>query len=116
MALSSMIQLPVLSDWLDRQQVRSHWVILLTLICVAFLLFVLRRWHRLSHIPGPFLASLTDLERARWVLTKRAHLIHQDLHRQYGEVLRIGPNTVIFENPEAIPIVYPTKPGFPKVS
>jgi len=48
-------------------------------------------------------------------ITKRAHLIHQEMHEKYGDVIRIGPNTVIFSNPEAIPTVYVTKPGFIKV-
>ncbi|EPE27455.1 Cytochrome P450 [Glarea lozoyensis ATCC 20868] len=49
-----------------------------------------------------------------WVPTKRAHLILQEMHEKYGEVVRIGPNMVSFCNPEVIPIVYPTRQGFPK--
>lgn len=73
-------------------------------------------WRRLRHIPGPFLASITNFQRAQWVTTKRAHLILQDVHEKYGEVVRIGPNTVVFSNPEVIPTVYTARTGFPKVS
>lgn len=73
-------------------------------------------WWRLRHIPGPFWASITDLPKILWVKTGRAHLIHQKLHEKYGELVRIGPNTVIFRSPTAIPTVYPMRPGFPKVS
>ena len=85
---------------------------------VAILLTVLqlwRTWWRLRHIPGPFPASITNFQRARWVTTKRAHLILQEMHERYGELVRIGPNTVAFSNPEAIPTVYTTRTGFPKV-
>ena len=39
----------------------------------------------------------------------------QGMRERYGEVVRTGPNMVSFSNPEAIPTVYPTRPGFPKV-
>ena len=83
------------------------------LILTSLQLF--RTWWRLRHIPGPILASITNFQRVWWVKTKRAHLIHQEMHEKYGEVIRIGPNTVIFSNPEIIPTVYVTKPGFIKV-
>ncbi|KAE8373926.1 cytochrome P450 [Aspergillus bertholletiae] len=71
-------------------------------------------WWRLRHIPGPFLASVTNLYRMSWVSTTRAHLILQDVHKKYGEVVRIGPNMVSFSNPAAIPTVYPMRAGLPK--
>ncbi|KAK2046112.1 cytochrome P450 CYP4/CYP19/CYP26 subfamily protein [Colletotrichum somersetense] len=73
-----------------------------------------RAWWSLRHIPGPPLASITSLERMRWVLSGKVHLIHQRLHDKYGQLVRIAPNMVIFSNPEAIPAVYPSKPGFLK--
>lgn len=75
---------------------------------------LLRTWWRLKHIPGPFPASITNFQRMRWVETKRSHLILQQMHDKYGELVRIGPNMVSFCNPEAIPTVYPMRPGFPK--
>ena len=88
-------------------------------ISLAFLLAVLHvwiSWRHLGHIPGPYLACITDFQRMSWVKTKKAHLILQDVHEKYGEVVRIGPNNVTFSNPEAIPTVYTTRTGFPKVS
>lgn len=73
-------------------------------------------WWQLHHIPGPFLASLTNFTRMRWVLTKRAHFIHQDLHEKYGDVVRMGPNMVSISNPAVIHTLYPTRRGFVKVS
>jgi hypothetical protein len=95
-------------------------VLLITLgVSLALFLAVLRlwiSWRRLGHIPGPYPACITDLQRMLWVKTKKAHLILQDVHEKYGEVVRTGPNNVTFSNPEAIPTVYTTRTGFPKVS
>jgi hypothetical protein len=78
-------------------------------------LYTARTWWRLRHIPGPFLASLTDLYRMSWIPTTRAHLKLQACHDRYGKVVRIGPNTVSFSDPVAIPDVYPVRAGMPKV-
>lgn len=79
------------------------------------LLYAGRTWWRLRHIPGPFPACITDFQRVYWVKTKRAHLILQDYHEKYGEVVRIGPNLVSVSNPEVLPSIYTTRTGFPKV-
>lgn len=90
-------------------------VLLSSLVIGLVIVQLCRTWWRLKHIPGPFPASITNFARVRWVGTKRAHLILQETHDKYGEVVRIGPNMVSFSNPEAIPIIYPMRPGFPKV-
>ena len=85
-------------------------------VAVSLAIFQLwRTWYRLRHIPGPFFARFTNFQRVQWVTTKRAHLILQEKHEKYGEVVRIGPNTVAFSNPEVIPQVYTARTGFPKV-
>lgn len=91
-------------------------VVLFLCACLGLLTIQLcRTWWRLRHIPGPFPASITNFQRMRWIGTKRAHLILQQMHEKYDEVVRIGPNMVSFSNPKAIPTVYPMRPGFPKV-
>lgn len=84
-------------------------------LLVLFVLQLGRTWWRLRHIPGPFLARFTNLQRIFWVKTTRAHLILQEEHARHGEVVRIGPNTVSISNPEVLPIIYTTRTGFPKV-
>lgn len=98
----------------DSLKVLLLWLVTAILVLVVFQSF--RTWWRLRHIPGPFLASLTDLYRMSWVWTKRAHLKLQKCHEKYGKVVRIGPNTVAFSDPVAIPTVYPMRAGIPKVS
>lgn len=80
---------------------------------ITFQLF--RTWWRLRHIPGPFLASLTNLQRVWWVKTRHAQITHQQIHERYGAVVRFGPNMVSISDPAAIPTVYPMPPGFVKV-
>jgi len=92
--------------------------VLLLVLGVALMLATLqlaRTWWHLRYIPGPFLGSITNFQRVWWVTTKRAHLIHQEMHEKYGEVVRTGPNTVMFSNPEVIQTVYTMRPGFVKV-
>jgi len=99
------------------KNVPTYNVILLVLVAVLILatLHLFRTYWRLRHIPGPFLGRITNLQRVSWVKTKRAHLIHQQIHEQYGELVRTGPNMVMFNNPEAIPIVHIMRRGSPKV-
>ncbi|KAK7931819.1 Benzoate 4-monooxygenase cytochrome P450 [Apiospora marii] len=84
------------------------------LVLTVALLRAFRTWSALRHVPGPFLASFTNLPRSWWVMTGRAHQYHRAAHAKYGDVVRIGPRMVSVSNPDAIPIIYPFRPGFPK--
>lgn len=91
------------------------WFVALVVATIGISLHLFRVWWFLRHIPGPFLASLTNLQRVWWVKTGQAHLYHQAAHAKYGNLVRIGPHMVSFSKPEAIATVYPIRPGFPKV-
>lgn len=92
-----------------------------TVAAVLFLLLaylcyrLLSTYTRLRHVPGPFWARLTNLPRIAWVRSRRAHEIHTDLHNDHGDCVRFGPNMVSIADPAVIPIIYPMRPGFPKV-
>ncbi|KAK3675412.1 hypothetical protein LTR78_004922 [Recurvomyces mirabilis] len=65
--------------------------------------------------PGPFLASLTDA----WRMLDSALGAHRptsliQLHKQYGDVVRTGPETLSFAQPEAIRDIYGTDKQFTK--
>lgn len=69
----------------------------------------------LRDIPGPFLASLSDLWLFFHCVRRKGN---QDylLHRKYNTpLLRLGPNTVSVSDPDAIRIIYGWKRVFPKV-
>lgn len=76
---------------------------------------ILQSYWRLLDIPGPILARFTNLQRYYWVKTTRAHEIHKEIHDQYGDFVRLGPNMVSISDPAAIPSLYPIRPGIPKV-
>lgn len=51
-------------------------------------------FHRLKHIPGPYLARLSTFWTAREASGDyRFHVRLQELHAQYGDVVRIGDYT-----------------------
>lgn len=72
-------------------------------------------YQRLSQFPGPVWARFTNLPRVRWLQTGRSHDIHMDLHDKYGTFVRLGPNMISISDPNALPTVYPSRPGVKKV-
>ncbi|KAF6792620.1 cytochrome p450, partial [Colletotrichum musicola] len=59
-------------------------------------------WLRLSHVPGPFRHALTGFSMARTALKGSIHEHYMELHEKYGPLVRIGPNTVMFSDPETL--------------
>jgi hypothetical protein len=70
----------------------------------------------LHRYPGPLIASLTDWWRFWDVCGRRPEVTHQKLHAKYGDVVRLGPNTLSFADPEALGVIYGLSKGFSKVS
>lgn len=68
----------------------------------------------LSPIPGPLWAKLTPF----WLVlqcrrTKRSKVVVA-MHKKYGDIVRIAPNHVSINKPEALAQVYAHKSGFNK--
>lgn len=80
----------------------------LVIFCVALILYVaFNRYGRgLSRFNGPFLASLTSLWGMWYMWSKVEQPPYVDLHRQYGDVVRLSPNKLSFAQPEAIRDIY----------
>ncbi|KAK5295620.1 hypothetical protein LTR99_009209 [Exophiala xenobiotica] len=68
----------------------------------------------ISHIPGPFPASCTDLWRMFVVWQRRPELEHIRLHQKHGPLVRLGPRAVSVSDPAAIQIIYALNSGFIK--
>ncbi|KZO90347.1 cytochrome P450 [Calocera viscosa TUFC12733] len=64
----------------------------------------------LSRFPGPRLAAVTRAW-AFWeaICGRKVTGVHE-LHRQYGPIVRVGPNDLSISAPEAIPRLYSYKP------
>ena len=91
----------------------GHWLFLLFLLVVAY--FARLRYQKgLTRFPGPFTSSFTDLPRflSSYFNYGRPPLVH--LHKKYGEVVRIGPNTLSFNHPDAIRDIYGPGKNFVK--
>lgn len=96
------------------QLLRQHWPLVAFTVVVAWL--VRNRYHNgLNKYPGPFLASLTDWWRFFDVYGRRPERSHIALHKKYGPVVRLGPNTLSFSDPEALKTIYGLNKGFIKV-
>ncbi|KAJ6255970.1 LOW QUALITY PROTEIN: Cytochrome P450 monooxygenase [Drechslerella dactyloides] len=86
------------TDRLERRWLHAMSLII-TLLVVAPLLAVLQLLYtrykpHLRRVPGPFIASFTNAWRLNANLGRRPEVIHINLHREYGDLVRIGPNCV----------------------
>lgn len=96
------------------QEIRPFYVVFTVFVLVLLRCIHNRYFYQLNHIPGPFLASCTDLWRLFHVWNRRPELVHIRLHEQYGRLVRIGPNAVSVSDPDAIPVIYALNAGFVK--
>lgn len=70
----------------------------------------------LSKVPGPSLAAYTDLWRLCLVWGRRPELTHVQLHKKYGDLVRIGPKTVLVSEWNSVKKIYGLNAGYIKVS
>lgn len=57
-------------------------------------------WRRLSAFSGPFLASISYFPMLRIRRSGRSHLEYFELSKQYGSLVRIGPNDLLASSPD----------------
>jgi hypothetical protein len=69
----------------------------------------------LNHIPGPFWAGFSDFYRLCIVWGRRPERWHIQLHTKYGDIVRIGPRTVICSSNKAAKKIYALNAGYVKV-
>lgn len=92
----------------------QYWHLVLPVALIAYLAF--NYFNRgLQKYPGPVLARLTNAWRFVDVLNRRPDITHIKLHRQHGDVVRLGPNALSFSDPAAIKTIYGLNKGFVKV-
>ena len=92
----------------------SHWP---TVLVVAVAGWAATNYfnHGLNRFPGPTAAALTDWWRFFDVYGRRPDITHNKLHQRYGDIVRLGPNSLSFANPKAIKTIYGLNKGFHKV-
>ncbi|CAJ2504137.1 Uu.00g115310.m01.CDS01 [Anthostomella pinea] len=62
--------------------------------------------HPLRDYPGPFLAKLTGLHAGFYAVRRRLHLEIYRNHVQYGPVVRVGPDRLVFNSVTALHDIY----------
>jgi cytochrome P450 len=77
-------------------------------------LLQIRYRHDLRKIPGPFLASFSNIDRIWSVARKDQMKYHISLHRKYGPLVRVGPNHVSISDSNAIQQIYSISTKFTK--
>ncbi|GAB0136753.1 hypothetical protein EsDP_00005044 [Epichloe bromicola] len=68
-------------------------------------------FHPLARVPGPKLAAMSDFWYAENIVQGRMAKLGLELHKKYGDVVRVGPNEVWFNTPEAFDQIYCTQTG-----
>ncbi|KAF2472771.1 cytochrome P450 [Lindgomyces ingoldianus] len=87
-------------------------ILLLTFLLICKLRAV--QTHLLRCIPGPTLASLTDIPYSYWSLSGRKDFIILSLHAKYGPVVRVAPNELSFNSAQSWRDIYGGHPPFQK--
>ncbi|KAG6035920.1 hypothetical protein E4U41_005887 [Claviceps citrina] len=70
--------------------------------------------HPLARIPGPKLAAISNVWYAKNIARGRTVKLGLELHRKYGDIVRVGPDEVWFNTAEAFDQIYCTGRGFEK--
>lgn len=89
-------------------------IFLLFLVVLLTHLIRLYFFHGLSHIPGPPIAKICNIWKLNAALRAKMPRKNIDLHRTYGPLVRIGPNMVSVDDPEALSVIYGFQKVFPK--
>lgn len=85
--------------------VATYWPVLLVLGLVGWLLN--NKFAKgLNKYPGHWLAGYTDWWRFYDNLGRKTQHTHLELHRKYGDVVRLGPRVLSFADPKAIKVIY----------
>ena len=70
----------------------------------------------LNRYPGPWLAKFTKVWHRIDVGTNRHQQNLLELHRKWGDIVRIGPNTLSIASPDLLPHIFGVKNEFLKVN
>ncbi|KAL6863552.1 cytochrome P450 [Trichoderma novae-zelandiae] len=70
--------------------------------------------HPLARIPGPRLAAVSNIWHAYHARNGHMFDLGRRLHREYGEVVRVGPNELWCNSTEAFDKIYSSTRGFEK--
>lgn len=91
----------------------QYWPLVLTAGIVGFFLNN-KYWKGLNKYPGHWLAAYTNWWRFYDVLGRKHEWTMIRLHREHGDIVRLGPNVLSFADPKAIKVIYGLNKGMVK--
>ncbi|KAF2648704.1 pisatin demethylase [Lophiostoma macrostomum CBS 122681] len=91
----------------------QYWPLVLTSVVVGYLLNN-KFWKGLNKYPGHWLAGYTNWWRFFDVYGRKHEYTVIRLHREHGDVVRLGPNVLSFGDPRAIKVIYGLNKGMIK--
>ncbi|KAI9840563.1 MAG: hypothetical protein M1837_001543 [Sclerophora amabilis] len=91
----------------------GYWYLVVLVVVVAHLVDNKYR-HGIAKYPGPMLASLTNWWRFIDVWNRRPDITHIRLHKEHGDIVRLGPETLSFADPKVLKTIYGLNKGYTK--
>ncbi|KAJ7116453.1 cytochrome P450 [Mycena epipterygia] len=82
-------------------------------LVTSIVVYRLSPLHPLAKYPGPMLCKVSKLWFAGIAMSGKQHLYYAELHKRFGDVVRIGPNELSFRDVNAIVPMMGSK-GMPK--
>lgn len=92
----------------------QYWPFVLVSLITGYLLNN-KFWKGLNKYPGHWLAGYTNWWRFYDVLGRKHERTIIRLHREHGDIVRLGPNVLSFGDPRTIKIIYGLNKGMVKV-
>lgn len=74
----------------------------LALFLIYYVTTTVLAWRRLRHIPGPPLASISNLWGFFALAGGQCHTKIAEAQKKYGKVMRVGPNSIMVYDPETL--------------
>lgn len=71
-------------------------------------------WYRLRNVPGPLLAGFSYTWALKAIASGRQASIYEELTRQYGPLVRIGPELVLTDDIEVLRRMSATRSSYGK--
>ncbi|KAG6907707.1 hypothetical protein DXG01_007725 [Tephrocybe rancida] len=76
----------------------TFWAVL----SASVIIYRLSPWHPLAKFPGPLMCKVSKFWLAFQSLGGKQHLYYYNLHEQYGDVVRVGPNELSMRDVAAV--------------
>ncbi|KFA77850.1 hypothetical protein S40288_09765 [Stachybotrys chartarum IBT 40288] len=81
-------------------------------LTLAYLASLFNTWYRLSHVPGPFWASVSQVWMAREALKGSQPESLKAANAKYGPLIRVGPNDVVTGDHEVLRRIHAVRSSY----